>query len=75
MDSTLVEADRWSFKPAVATLILVAAIQFFCQLPGSLSFFLIPVSLLGYCISLLVIFSIAACRFIKSVHEEEFLFY
>lgn len=65
MNRTIVEADRWSFKPALAALIAVAAVQFFCQLPGRVSFFLIPLSLFGYGILLLVILGTATYRFIK----------
>lgn len=55
----LTGADRWSFKPAVASLLTVAALALVCQLPGTVSFFLIPLSLLGYAIASVVIVATA----------------
>jgi len=43
--------DRWIFLPALASLVLVAILTFVCGLPGSVSFLMIPISLLGYTIT------------------------
>ena len=65
MDDMQVTADRWSFKPALAALIIVTAVEFVCQLPGSVSFVLITVSLLVYAIALIAVLATSAYRFVK----------
>jgi hypothetical protein len=44
------EMDRWSLGPALVSLITVATLTFLCELPGMVSFLLIPISLLGYAV-------------------------
>jgi hypothetical protein len=55
----LTATDCWSFKPAIMSLMAVAALVLLCQIPGSLSFLLIPLSLLAYGIGLILILLIA----------------
>jgi hypothetical protein len=62
---TLAGSDCWSFKPALVSLATVAVLMFICQLPGSFSFLVIPLSLLGYAIASLVIVVIAVYCVIK----------
>jgi len=57
--------DQWSLKPALASLLVVAILQLACELPGSLSFLLMPLSLLGYGGASLVIVTMALYYFIK----------
>ena len=59
------EVDRWSFKIALASLMPVAALQLLCQLPGLVSFVLIPTSLIIYAIAFFAIVAIAAYHFAK----------
>ena len=65
MKSTLARTDGWSFKPALVASTLVAVLTVLCQLPGSLSFVLIPLSLLSYGVAALVVLTIAAYLLIK----------
>ena len=57
--ATLTKADRWSLKPAFASLVMVAVLGLVCRLPGSVSFFLIPLTALGYCVAALFILAVA----------------
>jgi hypothetical protein len=57
--------DFWSFKPALVALIIVVALVVLCQLPGLISFFLVPLLFLGYRIAFLVIGAIAVYCVIK----------
>ena len=59
------KADRWSLKPAFASLVVVALLGLVCRLPGSVSFFLIPLTVLGYGVATLVILAIALYCMIK----------
>ncbi len=59
------EADRWSLKPAFVSLMMVATLGLICRLPGSVSFLLIPLTVLGYGIAALVILAIALYCVIK----------
>jgi hypothetical protein len=43
--------DRWSFWPGVASLITVAVLRLLCKIPGSISFLLVPVSLVFYALA------------------------
>ncbi len=40
--------DRWSLKFGLVSLATVAAIAMICQLPGTVSFFLIPIAALSF---------------------------
>ncbi len=44
----LMRTDGWSFKPALVSWMTVAVLAFLCQLPGMVSFLLIPLTLLGF---------------------------
>ena len=55
----LTETDRWSLKPAFMSLVVVAVLGLLCRLPGSFSFVLIPLTVLGYGIAAAVILAIA----------------
>ncbi len=57
--------NQWSLKPAVVSLIVAAVLQLACELPGLVSFLLIPLSLLGYGAASLLIVTIALFYFIK----------
>lgn len=57
--------DCWSIKPALVSLVIVVTLNFACQLPGSVSFVLIPLSVLGYVIGASVILAIAVYCAIK----------
>ena len=63
--SALTKPDRWSLKPAFASLAAVAVIELFCRLPGSLSFVLIPLTALGYGIAALIILAVGPYCIIK----------
>ena len=65
LTGVLMETDRWSFKPALVSSITVAAVELICQLPGLASFLLIPLSLLGYGITMLAILAMALYCVIK----------
>jgi hypothetical protein len=65
LKGTLTEIDCWSFKPALVSLFAVALLELVCGLPGSVSFFLIPLSVLGYGISFVVILVITAYCLLK----------
>ncbi len=53
------EKDRWSFKPAFVSLMMVAVLGLVCRLPGSVSFLLIPLTVVAYGVAALVIVGIA----------------
>ncbi len=55
----LPETDHWSLKPASMSLMVVAVLGLVCRLPGSVSFLLIPLTVLGYGIAAVVILAIA----------------
>ncbi|MBS1813337.1 MAG: hypothetical protein JSS87_00510 [Acidobacteria bacterium] len=65
LKGTLTGTDCWSFKPALMCLFTVAALQLVCQIPGWVSFLLIPLTALGYLILLITILCGAAYCFIK----------
>lgn len=44
----LMKTDGWSFKPALVSWMMVAVLALLCQLPGMVSFLLIPLALLGF---------------------------
>ena len=60
LKGTLTGKDGWSLKPAIASLTMVAVLTILCQLPGSVSFVLIPLSVLGYGVAAIVILAVAA---------------
>lgn len=62
---TVIGTDRFLLKPSLICLITVAAVELVCQLPGSVSFFLIPISLLSYGIAVIAIIIGAAYCFIQ----------
>ena len=55
----LPERDRWSIKPALVSLTTVAVLALLCQLPGTVSFLLIPLTLLGFAITSFTILIVA----------------
>ena len=59
LNSIVARRDCWSIKPALVSLVMVATLNLICQLPGSVSFVLIPLSVLGYVIAAFVILAIA----------------
>jgi hypothetical protein len=61
----LTGTDRWSLKPAFVCLITVFALQLVCQMPGWVSFLLIPLSALAYLALLIAILGGAAYCFTK----------
>jgi hypothetical protein len=65
LKGTLTRTDGWSLKPALMSLTMVAVLTLLCQLPGSVSFILIPLSLLGYGMAAVIILVIAAYCVIK----------
>ncbi|WP_162601779.1 hypothetical protein [Occallatibacter savannae] len=65
MNDALTGMDFWSFKPALVALMIVAALEVLCQLPGLISLVLVPLLFLGYRISFLVIGAIAVYCAIK----------
>ena len=65
LKGTLTRTDGWSVKPALASLTMVAVLILLCQLPGSLSFVLIPLSALGFGLAAVIILVMAAYCFIK----------
>jgi hypothetical protein len=65
LKDTLTRTDGWSLKPALMSLTTVAVLTLLCQLPGSVSFILIPLSVLGYGMAAVVILAIAAYCVIK----------
>jgi hypothetical protein len=65
LNGTLTGTDFWSFKPALVALITVAVLVLLCQLPGLISFVLVPLLFLGYRIAFLVIGAIAVYCVIK----------
>jgi hypothetical protein len=64
-ETKLMGTDRWSLKPAFASLTIVAALTLLGQLPGSASFLLIPLSLVGFAIASLVILVLAVRCMVK----------
>lgn len=65
LKGSFVEADRWSFRLPLVSLITVAALQLLCQLPGLVSLVLIPISLIIYGIAFFAIAAIAIYRFAR----------
>ncbi len=59
MKGALTGTDLWSFKPALTSLMTVAVLTFLCQLPGTVSFLLIPLSLLGFVVTSFTILILA----------------
>lgn len=55
----LTGTDRWSFKPALVSLATVAVLALLCQLPGTVSFLLIPLTLLGFAVTSFTILIVA----------------
>jgi hypothetical protein len=61
----LMRRDCWSLKPALVSLTTVTAVALLCQLPGSVSFLLIPLSAIGFAIASFVILVIAVYCVVK----------
>ena len=61
----LMGRDCWSFKPGLVSLTIVTAVALLCQLPGSVSFLLIPLSAIGFTIASCVILGIAVDGVVK----------
>ncbi len=59
MKGALAGTDRWFFKPALLSSMAVAVLALLVQLPGMVSFLLIPLTLLGFAVSLLTILIMA----------------
>jgi hypothetical protein len=59
------EMDRWSFRPGLVSLGTVTLLELICQLPGLLSFVLIPVSLVGYAIGSITILVAGSISLLK----------
>jgi hypothetical protein len=59
LEGTLTGQDGLSFKPAIMSLTMVTVLTILCQLPGSVSFVLIPLSVLGYGVAAIVILALA----------------
>jgi hypothetical protein len=57
--AALTGMDRWSFKPALVSLMTVAVLVLLCQLPGMASFLLIPLTLVGFAVTSLTISIVA----------------
>ena len=62
---TLEGTDRWLFKPGLVSLMTIAALGLLCQLPGWISFLLIPLSLLAYGIAFVVILGLTVYCLVK----------
>jgi hypothetical protein len=58
-------ADRWSFWQGLVSLATVTAIALVCQIPGTASFIMIPLSLLGYAIGSIIIFMTTVFLLVK----------
>jgi len=65
LKGTLTAKDCWSLKPALMSLLVVAVLDLICGIPGSVSFLMIPLSLLGYGISFIAILATAAYCLLK----------
>ncbi len=61
----LAETDRWSLRPAFVSLTVVAVLGLVCRLPGSVSFFLIPLTVIGYGVAAFVILAIGIYCLLK----------
>jgi len=59
--------DRWIFWPAFASLGIVFFLTFVCGLPGLVRFWMIPISLLGFAVTSVVLL-IAAGTFAAKKH-------
>lgn len=58
--------DRWTFRFAFVSLMTLAALDLVCQLPGLVSFVLIPISLIIYGIAFIAILAMTADCFGKN---------
>jgi len=65
LESGVKGMDRWSFRPGLLALVTVAALALICQLPGTMSFIMIPLSLLGCAIGSIAILATTVFLFIK----------
>lgn len=58
LDRPLASEDRWSLRPATAGLVCAFLFLLLCGLPGLLSFFLIPIGMIGgaiFTVALLIV--------------------
>jgi len=58
----LTETDGWSLKPALVSWMTVAILVLLCQLPGMVSFLLIPLTLLGFAAASFTVLIVAVYR-------------
>jgi hypothetical protein len=65
LKGTLTRTDGWSLRPALVCVAMVAVLILLCQLPGSISFVLIPLSALGFGVAAVIILAIAAYCLVK----------
>lgn len=65
MKGALIGTDGWSVKPALVSWMTVAILTLLCQLPGTISFFLIPLTLLGFAATFLTVVIVAGYCFAK----------
>lgn len=67
MDVTgvLVGTDGWSLKPALVSWLTVAVLALLCQLPGTISFLLIPLTLLSYAAASFTVVLVAGYCLVK----------
>ena len=57
-ESNVTKYDVFSAMPGLVSLIIVAFLNCACQLPGSISFLLIPLSLLGYAVGSVAVLAV-----------------
>jgi hypothetical protein len=57
--------DRWYFKPALVSLMTVAILALLCQLSGTVSFLLMPLTLLGFAVTSFTVLIVAGYSFAK----------
>jgi hypothetical protein len=58
-------SDRWLLWPPLATTAVVAGLTLLCGLPGTVSFLLIPASLLGYLVATIALLGAGAVQAAK----------
>jgi hypothetical protein len=65
LKGSVMEIDQWSFRPGLVSILTVTALELICQTPGTASFFMIPISLLGYAIGSIAIFATTVFLLVK----------
>ena len=61
----LAETDRWLLRPAFVLLTVVAVLGLVCRLPGSVSFFLISLTVISYGVAAFVILAVGIYCLLK----------